>query len=43
MKFVVNFLLIILITCNVYAREIGQTEITAEDGIEVYQDEKYLV
>ena len=43
MKFVVNFLLIILITCNVYAREIGQTEITAEDGIEVYQDEKYYL
>ena len=43
MKFVVNFLLIILITCNVYARELGQTEITAEDGIEVYQDEKYYL
>ena len=43
MKFIVNFLLIILITCNVYARELGQTEITAEDGIEVYQDEKYYL
>ena len=43
MKFVVNFLLIILITFNVYARELGQTEITAEDGIEVYQDEKYYL
>ena len=43
MKFIVNFLLIISITCNVYARELGQTEITAEDGIEVYQDEKYYL
>ena len=43
MKFVVNFLLIISITSNVYARELGQTEITAEDGIEVYQDEKYYL
>ena len=25
------------------ARELGQTEITAEDGIEVYQDEKYYL
>jgi len=43
MKFIVNFLLIMSITCNVYARELGQTEITAEDGIEVYQDEKYYL
>ena len=43
MKFVVNFLLIISMTCNVYARELGQTEITAADGIEVYQDEKYYL
>ena len=43
MKFVINLLLIISITCNVYARELGQTEITAEDGIEVYQDEKYYL
>lgn len=43
MKFVINLLLIISITCNVYARELGQTEITAEDGIEVYQNEKYYL
>ena len=43
MKFVINLLLIISITCSVYARELGQTEITAEDGIEVYQDEKYYL
>ena len=43
MKFVINFLLIISITSNVCARESGQTEITAEDGIEVYQDEKYYL
>ena len=43
MKFTINFLIIILITFNVYARGLGETEITAEDGIEVYQDEKYYL
>ena len=27
----------------VQGREIGQTEITAEDGIEVFQDEKFYL
>ena len=26
-----------------YAREIGETEITTEDGIEVFQNEKYYL
>ena len=36
------FLLIVLFTAS-YAREVGQTEITTEDGIEVFQDEKYYL
>ena len=26
-----------------WARDVGQTEITTEDGIEVFQDEKYYL
>ena len=32
-----------LLISSVYAREIGQTEITTEEGIEVYQKEKYYL
>ena len=32
---------ILLVSQNIFAREIGQTEITAEEGIEVFQKEKY--
>ena len=42
-----NILFLILITFFLSipseAREIGETEITTEDGIEVYQDEKYYL
>ena len=42
-----NIFFLILITCflniSSEAREIGETEITTEDGIEVYQDEKYYL
>ena len=42
-----NIFFLILITCflsiSAKAREIGETEITTEDGIEVYQDEKYYL
>ena len=40
-----NFFLIFifLISINVFAREVGETEITTEDGIEVYQSEKYYL
>ena len=30
-----------LLTNQMHAREIGETEITTEEGIEVYQKEKY--
>lgn len=38
------FFVIILIICRpVFAREAGETEITTEDGIEVFQNEKYYL
>tara|TARA_B100000927_G_C16403753_1_gene444465 strand:- start:295 stop:1062 length:768 start_codon:yes stop_codon:yes gene_type:complete len=37
------FIFILLYTTNLIAREQGQTEITTEDGVEVYQDEKYYL
>ena len=42
-----NIFFLILITCflsiSSKAREIGETEITTEDGIEVYRDENYYL
>ena len=36
------FFLIILITSKYsYCRNIGETEITTEEGVEVFQEEKY--
>tara|TARA_B100000989_G_scaffold298103_2_gene286103 strand:- start:471 stop:1232 length:762 start_codon:yes stop_codon:yes gene_type:complete len=43
MKIIFQFILIIFISINLYAREKGETEITSEDGIEVFQDEKYYL
>ena len=37
------FIFIVLYTTKLIAREQGQTEITTEDGVEVYQDEKYYL
>ena len=34
---------ILLFFSDLHAREIGQTEITTEEGIEVYQKEKYYL
>ena len=36
-------LLFILFTTFLHSREIGQTEISTEEGIEVYQKEKYYL
>ena len=37
-------ILILFVNTNIlFARSIGETEITAEDGIEVFQDEKYYL
>ena len=36
-------ILLLLISTNLKARESGQTEITTEGGMEVYQKEKYYL
>ncbi len=40
-----NFIIFILVfySIKIIAREVGQIEITAEDGVEVFQDEKYYL
>ena len=43
MRLIFSITIIILFTFNITAREIGETEITTEDGIEVFQDEKYYL
>ena len=43
MKYLSVFILIFFYSIELISREIGQTEITAEDGIEVFQDEKYYL
>ena len=43
MKLIFSITVVILFSFNIIAREIGETEITTEDGIEVFQDEKYYL
>ena len=43
MNFFVNFIILLLISSSLYSREIGETEITTEDGIEVFQNEKFYL
>ena len=43
MRIFLKILLILLFSLNVVAREKGETEITTEDGIEVFQSEKYYL
>ena len=43
MRLIYCIIIIILFSFNIIAREIGETEITTEDGIEVFQDEKYYL
>ena len=43
MNFFVNFIILLLISFSLYSREIGETEITTEDGIEVFQNEKFFL
>ena len=38
-----SLLIIILISPNVLSNDNGETEITTEDGIEVFQNEKYYI
>ena len=43
MKIILKILLLFLFTAEIIAREAGATEITTDDGIEVYQNEKYYL
>tara|TARA_B100000886_G_scaffold82020_1_gene53403 strand:+ start:182 stop:943 length:762 start_codon:yes stop_codon:yes gene_type:complete len=43
MKLIINIMIIFLISITLNAREIGETEITTEDGIEVFQNEKFYL
>ncbi len=43
MKLIYKIIIIYILTTNAVAREKGQTEITTEDGVEVFQDEKYYL
>ena len=43
MKIIFKLLLVLVISKNLLAREIGETEITTEDGIEVFQNEKFYL
>ena len=42
-KFVIFFLILILNYKYAFSRNIGETEITTEDGIEVFQEKKYYL
>ena len=43
MKIISIFILILLVNKTLFARNVGETEITAEEGIEVFQEEKYYL
>ena len=43
MRLIIYITLLILFLNNINAKELGQTQITAEDGIEVFQKEKYYL
>jgi lipopolysaccharide export system protein LptA len=42
-KFVIYFLIVLLNYKYAFGRNVGETEITTEDGIEVFQEEKYYL
>ena len=42
-NYLFTFFLLCLLSFNVHARDIGQTEITTEEGIEVFQNEKFYL
>ncbi len=43
MILILKIIVIIFFSLNLYAREKGETEITTEDGIEVFQNEKFYL
>ena len=43
MKLIIKVIIIFLFTITLNARELGETEIITEDGIEVFQNEKFYL
>ena len=43
MKLILGVIFIFVFSLNLTARENGETEITTEDGIEVFQNEKFYL
>ena len=43
MKLIFKVIIIFLVSFNTIAREKGETEITTEDGIEVFQNDKFYL
>ena len=43
MKFILQIIIIFSFSLNLFGREKGETEITTEDGIEVFQNEKFYL
>ena len=43
MNLILKIILTLFLTLEVFAREDGETEITTEDGIEVFQNEKFYL
>ena len=42
-KIIFSFLIIIIVSWNLFGRNVGETEITTEEGIEVFQNEKFYL
>ena len=42
-KIVTIYLIFIFASCNLLARNAGETEITTDEGIEVFQNEKFYL
>ena len=43
MKSILKFIILFFFSITLHGREIGETEITTEDGIEVFQNEKFYL
>lgn len=43
MRLIVKILILFILSVSLQARETGETEITTDDGIEVFQDEKFYL
>ena len=43
MKIFISYLIVIFTSWNLLARNVGETEITTDEGIEVFQNEKFYL